>query len=160
MSSTPPVAVPEALNTRSKTITDMLNKLAIVGLLIQIYVYSTVLWIPALHFMFHMENTVDRLRFLCKTLLQTLNLPTTPTYTMTLAFIVLTLVGFSDLVLLLVSFIVGRMMRSIEDGFRAGRTWDEGRPGRFESDAYCIFVVVVSGCLRPAEVSGELVVVG
>jgi hypothetical protein len=80
-----------------------------------------------------MENTVDRLQWFCETLLRTLNLPTTPTYTMALAFIVLTLVGFSDLVLWLLSFIVGRMVRYIENGFRAGRTWDEGRPGRLRA---------------------------
>jgi hypothetical protein len=56
MSSTSPASPPatdtKVLGPRSQIVSDILNKLAIVGLLAQIYLYSLVLWISALHFMF------------------------------------------------------------------------------------------------------------
>jgi hypothetical protein len=134
MSSTSPKSSPaatsETLSPRSQIVSDILNKLAIVGLLAQIYFYSVLLVISAVHFIIYLSITIDRLQYACEFLLELLNLPQTTTKTMVLAFIALTLVGFSDLVLWLLSFVIGRMMRYVEGGFRAGRSWDERRQGR------------------------------
>jgi hypothetical protein len=111
MSSIPPTSSPaattEALSPQSKTITNILNKLAIVGLFVELYFHASVLWISAWHFTWFLHGSVRHVQGPYKLLLERLNLPPTSTNTLALTFIILTLFGLCDVILWLLSFVIG-----------------------------------------------------